>query len=219
VDEGTAAAIAARVERGIAATEAFFGAPFPRRFRVEVFADRPALDRSFPKEWGLSQSQSWMVASGVATDLRILSPRVWSTEASGHDAADERHVQGIVTHELVHVFHGQHNPIGDFDGMDAMGWFLEGVAVLASGQLEEGHVAPASEALAEGRGPRQLATAWSGKYRYGVSGSLVEYVDSLVGRATLRAMLAATTQQELLRLAGVTEAELLDGWARWVEGG
>ena len=57
-----------------------------------------------------------------------------------------------------------------------------------------------------------LAAAWTGKYRYGVSGSLVRFVDRRVGRPGLFAMLGATSDAELLARLGLSEAELLVAW-------
>ena len=87
-DVQAAQALEPMLERGMRVVEEFFGQPFRRRVAVGVFPNRAAFTASFPAEWGLSQTQSWMVASGVAGDLRILSPRVWRTEASGHDPDD-----------------------------------------------------------------------------------------------------------------------------------
>ena len=55
---------------------------------------------------------------GVADRFELLSPAVWKSQACEHDGRDLQHVQDIVTHELTHVFHGQHNPTRDFTGMD-----------------------------------------------------------------------------------------------------
>jgi hypothetical protein len=196
---------------------AFFDQPFLEEVSVQVCPDRQAFTASFPPEWGLEETQCWMVATGVADRLTILSPRVWREQACEHDPDDKQHVEGIVHHELVHVYHGQHNPTGDFTGAEELGWFLEGLAVYVSGQLEEGHVAPAREALDLGVTPEHLANAWSGKYRYGVCGSLVQYLDVTCGRKKLREMLVCTTQKELLDKAGMNEQELLAGWRDFLE--
>ena len=47
--------------------------------------------------------------------------------------------------------------------------------------------------------PTQLAAASSGRYRYGVSGSMVEFVDQRSGRETIRKLLAAVTNAEAFR--------------------
>ena len=196
--------------------EAYFGEPLEEGVVVEVHPSRDSFTASFPPEWGMSETACWMVAAGVSDRLIILSPRVWGEEACEHDPDDARHVQDIVVHELVHVFHGRRNPTGDFTGAEEVGWFVEGLAVHVSGQLGHGHMAEPQEAIVNGVAPVRLADAWSGKYRYGVSGSLVEYLDVTYGREVIRKMLAVTNQAELLALAGVTEDELLEQWRLFV---
>ncbi len=205
------------LEDGVRAVEAYFGRPFSRPFAVEVLPDRAGFDASLPPEWGLGQTQCWMVATGVADALRMLSPRAWGTDACEHDAGDDDHVRGIVTHELVHVFHGQANPTGDFVGAEDVGWFGEGLAVLVSGQLDDPrHAGAARAALDQGAAPRRLAESWSGPHRYGVTGSLVRYLELCVGREGLLRMLAATSEAGLLDIAGMSAEELLGGWSEFV---
>lgn len=199
---------------GRAAVQMFFGAPFGSPFAVRVFPDRASLTAHWAASWGVPdlRAECWMVASGVAGELALLSPRVWHSEACEHDPADTASTRRVLWHELVHVYHGQHNPRPTFDGMDDLGWFVEGLAVLVSGQLDADHRQDAHQAIAAGQAPARLATAWSGRWRYGVSGSLVEYVDRTWGRGTVTAMLADTTQSGLLARLGVTEEELLSRW-------
>jgi len=212
LDDAEAARLAPLVRAAVARVEAFFGAPFPHPLTLTIHPDRAAFDASFPAEWGLGRTECWMVASGVADEVRLLSPRVWKTEACEHDPADERHVERLLAHELVHVYHGQHNPSPDFVDVTGIDWFAEGLATFASGQLADPELAPAREAIATGAAPATLARAWTGKYRYGVSGSLVAFVDGEIGRARLRGCLEATCPEELLPLVGLTEEELLAGW-------
>lgn len=203
------------LEAGIDHVEEFFDHRFRKAFEVHVLASREAFTKSFPAEWGMTKTQCWMVATGVADALRILSPRVWKTDACEHDPEDAEHVRGIVVHELVHVFHGQHHPVGDFVGSEDAGWFLEGLAVFASGQLDEGHMASAQEALQENKGPTELRKAWSGKYRYGVCGSIVEFIDAHIGRDGLFALLPLTSTDAILEAVGLTEEELLSAWREY----
>jgi len=208
----TSSALDRDLADGRRTVEAFFGRPFARPFEFVVFPDRAAFDRSFPPGWGIEHTECWMVACGVADRLCILSPSVWREQACEHDPDDARHVRGILAHELVHVFHGQANPSGDFTAVEGLDWFVEGLATHASGQLEEQHTLSAAAALKAGAAPEHLADAWKGKYRYGVSGSLVRFVDRRVGRVVLDQMLGATTQAEVLSLAGLSESELLGQW-------
>jgi hypothetical protein len=170
-----------------------------------------------PSEWQMAPTQCWMVACGVADHLRMLSPNAWREQACEHDPSDAQHVRGIVAHELVHVFHGQHNPSGDFSTCEGIDWFVEGLATFASGQLEEQHALSARDALAAGALPSTLADAWKGRYRYGVAGSLVQFVDRRVGRAKLVELLAATNASELLAQIGLSESELILAWRASLE--
>lgn len=218
-DEPVRSLIEADLAAGRQVVESYFGLSFVDGARVAVLPSRAAFTASFPAEWGMTETACWMVAAGVADRLLVLSPRVWAKEACEHDAGDAQHVRDILVHELVHVFHGQHNPTGDFTGAEEVGWFAEGLAVHVSGQLDHGHLAEPREAVELGLAPTRLADAWSGKYRYGVSGSLVAYLDATLGRDAIRKMLAATRQDEILALAGETESELLANWQRFVLAG
>src|SRR5262249_22780751 len=119
-------------------------------------------------------------------------------------------------HEMTHVFHAQNNPRPDFDGMDDVGWFVEGLAVYVSGQLADKHLATAKEAVSEGKEPKQLERAWSGRYRYGVCGSIVQDIAATYGRKQLDPMLKGTSETELLKMLGATEPELLARWREFV---
>jgi hypothetical protein len=215
-DDDVATELSPLLREAVAAVERWFGAPFARPFTITILTDRAAFDASFPPEWGFSKTDCWMVAAGVADGVRLLSPRVWKDEACEHDAADELHLRNLLAHELVHVYHGQHNPSPDFVDTTGIDWFVEGLATLASGQLEEEHALSARDALEGGVGPKTLGTAWTGKYRYGVCGSLVAFVERELGHARIHELLGATSGDELLALIGMGEEELLERWRAWV---
>jgi len=139
--------------------EAFFKKPFEQAFDIELYPDRAAFDDYFRRRWNVPKTEPWMVASGVADRLAILSPRVWKTLAAEHDPANTNHVSDLAAHELVHVFHAQRNPRPDFDGMDDLGWFVEGLATYVSGQLDHSHRNDARDALKAGKAPTRLADA------------------------------------------------------------
>ncbi|MEZ6022689.1 MAG: hypothetical protein R3C16_04585 [Hyphomonadaceae bacterium] len=210
-----AAAARAMAEAGRARIENFFGRSFATTPRLIVAGDRAGFDAAFPAEWGMTPTQCWMVGVGVADFFALLAPSAWDAEACDHDNADTAEAQALVIHELTHVYHGQYNPTGDFTGMDDIGWFVEGLAVLVSGQLEMRHADAAASAIAAGAAPTALASAWSGQYRYGVCGSMVQYIDERWGRETLTALLPATTQQQVLDTLGVSEAQFLADWRAW----
>jgi hypothetical protein len=92
------------------------------------------------------------------------------------------------------------------------------LATFVSGQYERFHVDRAREAIEAGAAPERLADAWTGSYRYGVSGSLVAYLESRVGRSRIRGLLEARGLDEVLAAVGMTEPELLAAWAQWVRG-
>jgi hypothetical protein len=131
----------------------FFGSPFLEPVRLKVAPDRARFDAALPSDWGMPSSECWMVGVGVADFLLILSPKVWATQACEHDPNNLAATQRLVTHELTHVFHGQRNPTRDFDGADDIGWFIEGLGVLVSGQLDQEHQSDATEAIKAGRAP------------------------------------------------------------------
>jgi hypothetical protein len=197
---------------GTAQVERFFGAPFPRAIDFRLAPDRAAFDAAFPPALGMGKTQCWMVGMGVADLMVVLSPSDWKAEACDHDPADAGELQRLIAHELTHVYHGQHNAHGDFAGEDDLAWFIEGVAVLASGQLTEARIAQVRAAIAGGTAPAKLDDVWSGKLKYGFAGSLAAYVDRRWGRATIRRLLAATSNAEALAMLGTTEAKLLTDW-------
>jgi hypothetical protein len=202
---------------GATRVETFFDAPFPRPVRVRVFPSRAALDDHFREAWGMDQpSECWMVGGAEEEALVLLSPRVWREEACDHDPDDDAHIRDLVAHELVHVYHMQWSPSHEFDGVEGLDWFVEGLATYVSSQYERFHVARAREALASGSAPKRLADAWTGPYRYGVSSSLVAYVASRIGRAGMMRLLSATNLEEVLAEVGMGEDELLAAWMAWV---
>jgi hypothetical protein len=153
-----------------------------------------------------------MVASGVADRLDILTPLKWETEACEHSFTDKEQTQKLLTHELVHVFHGQQNPKPDFAGMDDLAWLIEGMATYASGQLNETRMAGVKSLVAEGKAPSALASFWTGKNKYGLSGSMMEYIDFHFGRSKLFDLLPFTDQQKVLSFLETNEAKLINDW-------
>lgn len=202
------------VDTGRRTVQTFFGRPFARPFVVRVFPDRASLTAHWRAAWKMPdlKPEAWMVASGVGGELSILSPRVWKTQAVEHDPANETETQRLITHELVHVFHGQANPRPNFDGMDDLGWFVEGVAVFASEQLNAKRLAAARRAVSAGKAPKRLADVWSGRERYGFAGSIVSFIDRTYGRDAVERMLRGTSQAELLAVLGISEETLLTRW-------
>ncbi len=210
--------IAGFIFKGNQTIKRFFGQKFPKSFEIYVLPDRKTLTEMWRRDWNAPEleTECWMVASGTATKLTILSPRVWRTEVCEHNPDDVKDTGFVITHEQVHVFHGQNNPNPNFDGMDSLGWFVEGLAVYASGQLEGAKLAPPREAIEKGKAPAKLENVWSGKYRYSTSGSIVKFIDAKFGRKTLLKMLKGTSEKELLGFLNLTEDDLLSQWKNFV---
>ncbi len=208
----------AMVKSGHRNAERFFGAPFKTAFVVRIYPDRRSLTAHWAAAWGMPglTTECWMVAGGSGSELSLLSPRAWGADACEHDPADTVGLRRVIWHELVHVYHGQRNPHPDFAGMDDLGWLLEGVATLASGQYDAQHRGDARAAIESGHAPVRLADAWTGRYRYGVAGSLAAFVDATWGRRMLLRLLGATTPAEALTALAITEPDLLDRWRAWV---
>lgn len=211
-----ASRVASFAVSGHADVEAFWSEPFLEPVNVTLAPDRAQFEKAFPPEWGMSSTQCWMVGVGVADFLVMLSPSAWRDQACEHDPNDEQHIRDIIVHELVHVYHGQHNPTRDFTGAEEIGWFAEGVAVLAAGQLDRNRLSDAREAIEKGEAPSRLLDAWSGPYRYGVAGSITDYIDQHYGRRVMFELLSVTSQEEFLGALAVSEEKLLQSWTRWV---
>jgi hypothetical protein len=212
VDREIVPSLRSHFEAGRRRIEKHFGRPFTKSFECEVLPSRSAFDEYFTRRLKLPKSEPWMVATGVADRMVILSPRVWKTEAQEHNPDNAEHVRDLVAHELVHVYHGQVCPKPDFAGMDDMGWFVEGLAVMVSGQLEHPHRGVAAKAIEAGRAPTKLADAWTGRHRYGVAGSIVEYVSRRFGPETIQKLMTATRNEDALKLLNITETQLLQDW-------
>jgi hypothetical protein len=191
---------------------------FPETVSVQVFPGRESFTAALRAAWGIPETACWMVGAADDRSLYLLSPAAWEEEACEHDASDVEHRRLLVAHEAVHVYHGQVNPSADIGLLEDIGWFVEGLATYVSGQLEARHSGRAAEAVAAGEAPARLEDAWSGPYRYGVSGSLVAYIDAAWGRETLREALAAVSADELMKLLATDEEELLVGWRAWLRG-
>lgn len=217
---GDPAATEVQAMAGTAVTdvERFFGHPFPRTINFELAPTRAAFDAAIPAALGIAPTQCWMVGMGIADQMLVLSPTVWAKEACEHDPANKAAIAKLVAHELTHVYHGQNNVSGDFTGADDLAWFIEGVAVLASGQLDAKRLTDVRAAAAAGTLPAKLDDVWAGKLKYGSAGSLAGYVDTRWGRAMTYRLLAARNTQEALGMLGVSEADLLAGWKASLKG-
>jgi hypothetical protein len=210
----------AMTESGLGSVRAFFGSPYKNEFSVYIHPRRKSLDSTWQKDWGMPEfkSECWMVASGVAAKLDMISPATWDTEACEHKYSDKIEAQKLVTHELVHVYHGQWNKSPDFSDVTGIDWLVEGLATYASGQCDAQRLARVKEAIRLNTAPTKLDDFWKGPNRYGQSGSMVMFIDKTFGKAKLISLLPYNTIQDVLKALDTTEAEMLSGWRRFIEG-
>jgi hypothetical protein len=208
------------VETGIDSIISFFKEPYRNKFDVYVYPDRNSLDSAWRKNWNMPdlKSECWMVASGVAKRIDIIAPKRWDSESCEHKYADKVAMQKLITHELVHVYHGQCNVSPDFDSTENIDWFVEGLATYASGQLSNEKLTEIRNNIEENKIPSSLDSFWTGKLRYGLSGSVAMYIDKQFGREKLRELLKYNKKDEILSSLGIKETDLLHRWKKFIEG-
>lgn len=204
---------------GVDTVEKYFGETFRDLFGVVIHPDRASLDAQWSHDWGMPgfKSECWMVGSGVADKFDFLSPKVWKKEACEHDPNDIAEIKKFIAHELVHVYHGQINENHYFDGMDDFAWFIEGIAVHVSGQLDEDRINGLKEAVRNNQLPKYLKFAWDGKYRYGICGSMAAYIEKKYGGKTLIDLLKVQSTSEALDLLRSNELKFITEWKSFVE--
>ena len=202
------------LESGINNIVTFFGNAFQDTFNVYIFPDRLSLDKQWQQDWGdpKFRSECWMVASGVGHRLDILSPNAWNKEACDHNANDSTEIRQVIWHELIHVFHGQNNPDHTFSYIEKLDWLVEGVATFVSGQLDEKRLQRIKQMINDDRTPSSLDNFWKGQEKYGLSGSIVAYINKAYGREKLFHLLKFTNKQEALKFLGLSEEQLLKAW-------
>ena len=201
-------------ENGLKSTETFFNSTFDNKFFIYIHPNRNSLDSTWQKEWNMPdfKSECWMVASGTADRVDIISPLNWDKEACEHIYTETSKTQNLITHELVHVFHGQKNISKDFSAAEGIDWLIEGLAVYASGQSDTTRISEVKKAIMNNEIPENLDGFWSGKNKYGLSGTLVMYIDFKYGREKLIELLPLSKKSEVLTALKVTEQDLLDSW-------
>jgi hypothetical protein len=206
------------INTGIADIQHFFNSSYVRKFEIIVHPDRLSIDSAWQQGWDLPafKSECWMVASGTAFRLDLLSPKVWQTEACEHNYADLMKTQQLITHELVHVFHGQFNPSHDFSEIEELDWFIEGLATYASGQCDSARISMVKSVIANKNGPSNLESFWIGNLKYGLSGSLVMFIDKKYGREKLVKLISLTKKTEFLTELKTRERTLLTEWEEYI---
>lgn len=207
------------IKNGITSVEAFFHASFVNKFVVYIHPTRQSLDSTWQKDWVMPafKSECWMVASGVATKLDILSPKLWDKQSCEHIYSETTQTQQLITHELVHVFHGQRNISPNFSNVEGIDWFVEGLATYASGQCDKARIADVKKEIENNKIPKKLDNFWSGKIKYGLSGSVVMFIDHKYGRSKIMELLSINKKSEILVSLQTTEAELLTEWQKYIQ--
>jgi hypothetical protein len=187
---------------------------FTKKIDVYIFPNREELNSQWRKDWGMPgfNSECWMVASGTAQRLDVLSPLSWKKQACDHNADDSMEIAKIIAHELVHVFHAQHNPNPTFDGMDDLSWLIEGVATVVSNQLGQQRLNRVRAQLKEGKIPTALSQFWTGADKYGRAGSFVNFLVEKYGKAKIFELLAYKDLPTILKSLKTREAELIEQW-------
>jgi hypothetical protein len=207
------------VQNGLLSVKAFFSLPYKKPFDIYVHPNRHSLDTTWRKDWAMPdfKSECWMVASGVATKLDVISPKRWNSEACEHKYEEARKTQQLITHELFHVFHGQQNASPDFSNVEGIDWFVEGLATYASGQCDSARISEVKKAISENKTPGELDKFWTGRLKYGLSGSVVMFVDNKYGRAKLLELLRFNKKADVLSSLKITESELLVEWKKYIQ--
>ena len=207
------------IENGVRSVNTFFDSSYTKKFEVVIHPNRHSLDSTWQKDWNMPdfKSECGMVGSGVASKLDIISPKLWDTESCEHKYHETVKTQQLITHELVHVFHGQLNASPDFSDVEGMDWFVEGLATYVSGQCDSTNIAEIKKALSANKIPDGLDNFWTGKLRYGLCGSVVMFIDYKYGRARLKTLLPFNKKTEILSGLNITESELLLEWRKYME--
>lgn len=206
------------INTGIQSTETFFETAYPKRFSVYIYPNRTALDSTWKRSWSMPEfkSECWMVASGVADRIDMISPSTWDLQSCEHKYAEREKTQQLITHELIHVYHGQQNVSPDFNDVEKIDWFVEGLASYASGQCDSNVIAQIKKTVSSKLFPKTLDNFWRGKQRYGLSGTVAMYIDKQYGRKKIISLLKFNKKQELLDALQVTEAALMSGWEKFI---
>ena len=114
------------------------------------------------------------------------------------------------------MFHGQHHASPDFSTAEGIDWFVEGLATYASGQYDDTRRSEVLESVKAGKFPSALEGFWRGPLRYGLSASLLHFMDQRYGRQKVRSLLPYSTLSEVLQALDCTESELLNEWREFL---
>lgn len=213
-DSGLVPFVREAIRNGESIATTFFNVPPLQTFRVSIYPDRTTLTDRWRAAWQLPafQAECWMIAAAWGNELDLLSPRIWSRDACGHDANNLTHIRNVLAHEVVHVLHAQLGQHANLGSMLNAQWFTEGLAVYISGMLDVDYAGTVQSRLNAGFAPTTLAEVWTDRANYPLSGSIVRYIDRRYGRAAIRELLTERSTAMILTRLGVSETELLRAW-------
>lgn len=213
-DSGLVPFVREAIRNGETLATTFFTAAPLSPFSISIYPDRTSLTDRWRVAWQFPtfQPECWLIAAAWATELDVLSPRVWNRDACGHDAGNLTHIRNVLAHEVVHVLHGQLGQHANLSSLLNAQWFTEGLAVYISGMLDVDYAGAVQARLDAGFAPRTLADVWDDRANYPLSGAIVRYIDRRYGRTALRDLLTARSTTTILTRLGVGEAELLTAW-------
>jgi hypothetical protein len=109
------------------------------------------------------------------------------------------------------------NLSSDFSNINGIEWFVEGLATYASGQCDSARISEVRSALIDDNIPMKLSDFWSGKLRYGLSATVVMYIDEKYGREKLIELLIYNDINDILESLNATETEILSGWRKFIK--
>jgi len=207
------------IDSGMQLVKSFFGEGYKNSFTIALHPNRASLDSTWRKDWNMPtfKSECWMVASGVASRIDMIAPAKWDQYSCEHHYADKEKTGQLITHELFHVYHGQLNISPDFSDVNNIDWFVEGLATYASGQCDTSGIAAIKKMIAADKVPASLDKFWTGPMKYGLSGSVVLYIDHTYGRNKLKELLRFNTLNQILEALGTTETDLIRSWKSYIE--
>ncbi|HVF38759.1 MAG TPA: hypothetical protein VM939_02590 [Gemmatimonadaceae bacterium] len=213
-DASVASTLLSQASSGSTSVERFFQRQLSGPITVRAYPDRASLTEYWKVEWNQPNlvPECWMIASANSNVVAMLTPRLWSSASCGHDGANQPYVSRIVTHEIVHILHRRINGAPAFVGPNDLWWFVEGLAVFASGQLDNAARTRVRNLITSGSLPASPQEALNGPSGYDVVGSMVGFIDATYGRAVLTGLLTARTEAELLARLSTTRSAFLESW-------
>ena len=160
-DSGLVPLVSEAIRNGETVATTFFTAPPLKPFSISICPDRPSLTDHWRAPWQFPsfQPECWLIAAAWATELDLLSPRVWSREACGHDAGNLTHIRNVLAHELSTSFTGSWGNTATPSPARSCATSITGTAAPHSGTCSRPAPPPrSSRGSASAR--EELATGW-----------------------------------------------------------